>query len=350
MSNVNDPRELRLHFKGPGARDHAVPADALVNSIRQIQRIVHLLAKQNRKEPAGVRFRVSRDIRERFGLACKLPVAGGYDLPVVIGGLPQPDSDDEVLAVANQFRQVSKSLGRDDTFEHLVPDPRYRGLLLDAFVGAQPPKALRLDLAIENGQGDTILERSHIDEARRCRVDHFATQQSRVAHGYVAGTLVNMGFAERAITLKHYRGQTLRAIYPAKFEDTLLRHRRGLIQVHGEVRYNETGNPVSIANIDQVVAVDESPMEVPEFFHKNVRYPANPPLCFDVTFDQADDLYGLQGHFGILIWAESREELKSALDVELNILWEDYAQGDPVDMASDARRLREEIRHRFGPQ
>ena len=350
MSNVNDPRELRLHFNGQGARDHAVPADALVNSIQQIQRIVHLLAKQNRKEPAGVRFRVSRDIKERFRLACKLSVAGGYDLPVVIGGLRQPDSDDEVLAVANQFCQVSKSLGRDDAFEHLVPDPLYRSLLLDAFVGAQPPKALGLDLAIENGRGGTILERSHIDEARRCRVNHLATQQSRVERGYVAGTLVKMGFAERAITLKHYRGQTLRAVYPAEFEDTLLRHRRGLIQVHGEVRYNEAGDPVSIADVDEVVEVDESPMEVREFFHGNVRYQPSPPLCFDVTFDQADDLYDLQGHFGISIWAESREELRNALDVELNVLWEDYGQSDPVDMASDARRLREEILHRFGSQ
>ena len=347
MSNVNDPRELRLHFKGPGARDHAVPAEALVNSIRQVQRIVHLLAKQKRKEPVGARFRISRDIKERFGLACKLPVAGGYDLPVVIGGLPQPNADDEVLAVATQFCQVSRSLGRDgNAFKALVPEPGYRRLLLDAYEGAQPPKALGLDLTIEDGQGGAILERGHIDEARH-DLDYLATE-SRIECGYVAGMLVQMEFDKRTITLKHHSRRTLKAVYAAESEATLLDHPRGLIQVHGEVHYNEAGDPVSIADVDEVVEVDESPMEVREFFHRNVRYRADPPLCFDVTFDQADDLYDLQGHFGISIWAESRDDLKDALDAELDLLLVDYAQGDPAHMSSDARKLRDEVRRRFG--
>ena len=350
MSNLNDPRELRLHFNGPGARDHAVPAEALVNSIQQVQRIVHILAKENRKEPAGSRFSASRDIKRRFGLACKLPVAGGYDLPVLIGGLPQLALDDEVMTVAKRFFQVSQSLGRDvNAFKHLVSDPGYRPWLLDAYIGAQPPKHLGLDLIIEDGQGSALLERSHINEARSHRVDYLETQ-SRVECGYVAGMLVQMGFDKRTITLRHHSRRTLKAVYAAESEATLLDHPRGLIQVHGEIHYNEVGDPVSIADVDEVVEVDESPMEVREFFHGNVRYRANPPLCFDVTFDQADDLYDLQGHFGISIWAESRDDLKHALDAELDLLLADYARGDPARMSSDARKLREEVRRRFGLQ
>ena len=298
-----------------------------------------------------MRFRASKDIKGRFGLACKLPVAGGYELPVVIGGAPQPDSDEEVLAVAMRFRQVSQSLGRDDDdFERLVPERRYRRWLLDAYEGAQPSKALGLDLTIEDGQGGAIFERNYIDEARHDRIDDTETEQSRVECGYVAGTLVKMGFDEHTITLKHYLGRNLKAVYAAESEATLLHHPRGLIQVHGEVRYDEAGGPISIVDVDEVVEVDESPMEICEFFHRNVRYLANPPLCFDVTFDQADELYDLQGHFGIFIWAESRDDLKHALDAELDLLLAEYAQGDPARMSSDARKLREEVRRRFGLQ
>ena len=72
-----------------------LPADILVNAIAQVQRIVHLLAKERRGEPAGKRLRVSADIKERFGLVCKLPVAGGFDLPVAIG---MPDETSRAAA------------------------------------------------------------------------------------------------------------------------------------------------------------------------------------------------------------------------------------------------------------
>ena len=93
--------------------------------------------------------------------------------------------------------------------------------------------------------------------------------------------------------------------------------------------------------------MDESAIEVEEVVG-NVRYVASTPLRFDVTFDQADGLYDLNGPFGILLWADSREGLADALEAELLFLLEDYAQGDPRRMSSDAKALRKQIRGRFG--
>ena len=143
----------------------------------------------------------------------------------------------------------------------------------------------------------------------------------------------------------------MEATYAAEAETALLNHSKRLIQVRGDIRYDAAGEPVSIAEIDEVAELDESPMKVEEVVYRNVRYRryrATPPLRFNVTFDRADAFYDLQGPFHILLSADSREELVDALEAELRMLFADYAEEDPANLASDAKKLREELRSRFG--
>ena len=88
-------------------------------------------------------------------------------------------------------------------------------------------------------------------------------------------------------------------------------------------------------------------MTVEEVVCGDVRYSAKKPLCFDVAFDRADALYDLEGPFGIMLSAESREDLADALKAELQLLLTDYAKGDPAQMSSGAKKLREQLRGRF---
>ena len=348
MASSNDPRELRLHFDGPKTDGHTLPAEILVNSIQHVQRIVHLLAKEHRGEPPGKRLRVSADIKERFALVCKLPVAGGYGLPVAIG---EPATgvvpDDEVLAVSERFQMVSRSLARDrHAFDELMPDARYGDLVLDAFKGTQPPPHLGMELTIEDGQGNPILRHSHLQEVSGPPPE--TATPSPVERGRVVGKLLRMAFATKSIELEYRGERTLKATYADQAEAALLRHPRGLIQIRGNIRYDAAGEPVSIADIDQVADVDESPMEVKEFIYGNVRYVPTTPLHFDVAFDRADALYDLQGPFDVMLSADSREDLADALRAELNLLFEDYAEGDPARLSPGAKKLRDQIRDRFG--
>lgn len=105
---------------------------------------------------------------------------------------------------------------------------------------------------------------------------------------------------------------------------------------------------ISTADLDDGAEVDESAMEIEEFVYRNVRYAGTPPLRFNVTYDRAGALYDIEGPFGVMLWAESREELAGELEAELNLLFENYAKGDAVHLSSDAKKLRDEIRGRFG--
>ena len=344
MAASSDPRELRLHFGGPAAGGHALPAAVLVNSIRQLQRVVHLLAKEHRGMPAG--RRLSTDFKERFGLVCKLPVAGGYDLPVTIGAPTAPDED--VLAVAKQFRAVSHSLAHDvGAFEGLVSDAECRQHLVRAYKAIRPAPHLGLELAIEDGEGKPILRHSDLQAVwNRPELETLGS----IERGRVAGTLVQIGFAKKSVALVHRGGRKLTATYTPEFEAALLSYPRRLIQVRGNVRYDKAGEPVSIADIDEVAEVDESPMKIEEVVYRNVRYSTKTPLCFDVVFHREDALYDLEGPFGILLSAESREDLADALEAELQLLLTNYAEGDPAQMSSGAKKLREQLRSRFGLQ
>ena len=94
--------------------------------------------------------------------------------------------------------------------------------------------------------------------------------------------------------------------------------------------------------------VDESPIEIKELTLGDATYRPAPPLHFSVTYATKDELYDLQGDFGIVTWEESRTGLEAALYEELDLLWTNYAQTDPSCLSSGARKLRKEIRTRLG--
>ena len=78
------------------------------------------------------------------------------------------------------------------------------------------------------------------------------------------------------------------------------------------------------------------------------RHRAASPLRFDVSRHEEDALYDLKGPFGILLHSASRVQLEADLRKELARMFADYAQADPGVLASDARKVRLDMRERFG--
>ena len=74
---------------------------------------------------------------------------------------------------------------------------------------------------------------------------------------------------------------------------------------------------------------------------------ADPPLRFHVTYAPEDELYDLDGDFGISISADSRPQLIRELNEVLSMLWIDYAQEEPERLSPKARDLRAELLDRL---
>ena len=147
--------------------------------------------------------------------------------------------------------------------------------------------------------------------------------------------------------LKLLTGRALDATYSEKFEPILLDHPRNLIQVHGNVLYDEYGTPAALTEVDEIIKIDESPIEINELTIYNTLYQAKPPLRFTVSFDREKHLYDLEGDFGITLSAEARPELEDELYETLAMLWSEYAQEHPQFLSPQARRLGGELRSRI---
>ena len=110
MSDIDDPREIRLHFVGENGSGDAVPAKVLINALDHVQRIIHLLAKLQHGEELGRRIRVSREIAEHYSLMCKVPQEGRYSTV-----LPRP-----VLSRSSiNFRPAPPEFVRSTTLQEI---------------------------------------------------------------------------------------------------------------------------------------------------------------------------------------------------------------------------------------
>lgn len=77
------------------------------------------------------------------------------------------------------------------------------------------------------------------------------------------------------------------------------------------------------------------------------RPKATRPLSLQVRFDPQAQLYEAEGAFGLFLTAPTRTELEAELDVELAMLWREYAMADPGTLTEAAVRLRSELRAAF---
>lgn len=346
MPSEEKPRHLRLHFEGPLTRDHSLPASVLVQALQQVQRIVHLLAMTEEGREVRQRARVTREIERRFPLVCGVPEDGGFALPVVIGDTSHHFFDPQIVdRVAQTTHKVIRAVnvGDKDQLVTLVPDSYYRHGILAAFSAMQPRRQSGVIVSIEDFREQKLLD----GRAARARIEElFARPESITAGelGYVTGALIEMKFQERRLRLKLVvSGRALDANYSDDFEPVLLENPRELIQVHGNVVYGEDGSPMSISDVDEILEVDDSPIEVlsVDFDHHTLR-PIS-PLSFQVRFDPEVQLYEIQGKFGIQSCAETRPELEAQVYAELAMLWQEYALAEAESLTTAARQLQSDL-------
>ena len=321
-----------------------------MKSLQHLQRIVHLLAKFHRGEPLRQRARIPYDLERRFALVCQVPKAGSYALPIEIGDLStQPLFENDIDEVSSTFCEVSRSINHGDVPSLLrqIPDGFYRRSLVQEYKQIQPPPRHGVVCSIEDHDHNKLIDGFRFAEALPLLDGLTEETNGRAAQAYVTGTLIRMYFDKRHMLVKLLGGPTLNITYGKGHEPYLADHPRDLLQIHGDVKYDDAGRPISMTRIDDISRVDESSIEIHEVPLSGSLYRAVPPLRFDVAFDREDLLYDLSGDFGITLSAESRSQLTDALTETLEMLWTEYAQENPETLSRKARELRRDLLDRF---
>ena len=349
MTGEGGERLYWMHFEAENGGGHVIPAPVLVESVSSIQQVVYLLAKFTRREALGQRVSFSRALREAFALQCRVPKPGGYAMPFEIGSaahlpLVAGVADD----VSGLFRQVTAAVGNGDVdgLRALVPNPRYLEFLSDAYRKATPPTRSGVSYSLEDHRRRTILDSRNtaatLDDLRR-----HAGPKQQVREDTISGMLVGMEFDERRIRLTRPDGKSISAYYDEESERPLIERRRGWVELTGDVLYDAHGRALSVAHARDFVALDKDRIELRDVNLHNVAYRASPPLRFRFRYDPHDELYDLDGEFGISVSASSPSELHHELHEALSMLWVEYGEEPPDRLSPKARRLRTELRKRL---
>ena len=351
MPKHRNPRLFWLHFEGAGTDSNALPAQVLAKSLQQVQRIVHLLAKIHQGGPLGQGVQIPNEVRSRFGLMCKPPQEGSFDLPVEVSDLSNQASELEDYgdqeAVYYSFQDVTRAIGKGngEAFRQLVPDVSFQAALIKAYKSAQPSKRIGVVLSIRDGSQKTILDGRTFQSAYNQLYSRGNPNAVPRSSEYMIGLLTGMNFGRRRMQIKPSRDCSLNVEYDERFEPMLCSLRNKLVRVRGRICYDEKGQPIRLTDIDEVQ--DGSVLEYNEIALRNIPYKAEPPLSFDVKFDHEHQLYELQGEFNILISGKSFSELRDSLDAELDMLWVEYAKEDPQALSLDAQELQKQLVDRF---
>ncbi|MDE0390621.1 MAG: hypothetical protein OXI57_00955 [Rhodospirillales bacterium] len=349
MAGEGGERLYWMHFEAEDDDAHMVPAPVLVDSLRGIQRVVYLLAKFTRGEELGQRAAFSRELREAFALQCRVPEPGSYALPFEIGSATHaPRVTGEADKVRRLFRRVTAAVGGGDVdgVRALVPDSRYLNFLGDAYRKATPPLRSGVSYWLEDHRRRKILDSRRSEET----LNDFAGYTGRkrwVREDTISGMLVGMDFDERRIRLTRPDGKSVSAYYDEESELPLIEHRRGWVELTGDVLYDAQGRALSVTHAREFVSFDEDTIELRNVHLYNVAYRASPPLRFKVKYDPSDRLYDLDGEFGISVSASSRSDLHHELQEALSMLWIEYGEESPDRLSPKARRLRTDLRKRL---
>lgn len=338
-----------MHFEIEGDGAHMVPASVLVESVSNIQRVVYLLAKFTRKESLGQRVSFSRPLREAFALQCRVPEPGSYAMPFEIGTAARsPLAAGEVKNVGHLFRQVTSALGEGDVqaVRELVPDQRYLDILGDAYRKATPPSHSCANYWIEDHRHRRIFDGrksgAALDDIGVCN------KRRQIVHeGRISGMLVGLDFDERRMRLSRADGKSVSAYYDEESERRLIEHRRGWVELTGDVHYDADGRALSVTQARNLETFDEDTIELRNVNLYNVLYHASPPLRFKYKCCPHNELYELEGEFGISVSASSPSELHSELQEALSMLWIEYGDESPERLSPKARRLRSDLRKRL---
>ena len=349
MAGEGGERLYCMHFDVSKNDAHVVPAPVLVDSMTGIQRVVYLLAKFTRGEELGQRASFSRPLREAFALQCRVPEPGSYAMPFEIGGAEQSAAaTGEAEDVGGLFRRVTGAVGRGDVerVRALVPDERYLDYLRHAYRKATPASRSGVSYWIEDSRRRRLLD-SRMSETTLDGLGEHQGRKRWVREDTISGMLVGMDFDERSIRLTRPDGKSVSATYDEESERPLIEHRRGWVQVTGEVLYDAEGRALSVAHARDFVVFEGDTIELRNVNIYNVPYRASPPLRFKVKYDPLDQLYDLDGDLGISVSACSRSDLHHELQEALSMLWIEYAEESPEQLSSKARRLRIDLRKRL---
>ena len=343
--------DLQITFHGAATHRNSVPVDILATSLRSLQDVIHVLAASHDAIEHGSSAdtaSVSTDIRRRYAVICHLPTPGSYAVPVTIAGAqaaPLEGDEHHVLDDLQTLFRAAQEQNEAD-LDRLFPVHAHRVAAARALDKMVPAAKSGTRLTIESSSGQEVFapNRGTGRFLKSITANSAAeTEQSVIGH------LNGIDFQKQRIRLRHPpSGCELRCPYPPEVEPILVDCRRDLIQVVGDILLRPDASPRRIGQVDSILPVDTSPIELTKFVSGTEKVRAKRAITFRPTIHEGYKHFVLkEAPFGIHLLSVTRQELETNLLEELDVIWRHYARANDADLMPDALELKRQLHSVF---
>lgn len=340
-------RHLQFRFSRSAEARPAVPASVLIQTLEGAQRAIWLIALAKEQKDIKSRARIPAEIERRYQLRCEVPQSGSYLLPAIVESVqPQLTTINQVSDVLATFEGVASALQsqqRDRVADYL-PDSAIRKRVVDAFLqlAPKPGSGWKLDLS---RNGTTVrMEDTWQGLVRRM----YTPTEPEPDRETVNGELIEINFADRQITILPIgSNRQLKVTYQDAMEDLLLENRRSTIQITGRVSRDENGSIKNMFDLESILPLDLSPLEVNEVEHSGVRLRFRSPIQLQpmLTADNPQFVRIEEPSLGLDVFAGTVDELLDELAEDLVVVWKHYASAGDADLSPRALELKNRLRN-----
>lgn len=343
----------QIRLMGQEMEFHEVPISILVPTLAGLQQIIYLLATAQEKRTIGQRFRVPQEIQQRYSLRCQIPQTGSYTIPLVLKPLMESQLSmfgDYEIVMGNLYSFFSNlSRNNFDAIQDIFPDSKLRNRALRE-VRKLLPKAgenWKLGFSRQGCKEHTVSHDTAI------HIDRWLTQDTpEDAVMTITGELIRIDFDKHTVVLRYPpTHQEIECIYIEDLEDSLIDNRRQMIQVTGKFTLDSDGHPTKLTDVTNIETVDLSPISI----RKVILEAEGKELIFRQTLrltpymdEETSQLFIVEDpEIALYAFAYNRDELIYEINEQITMMWEEYVEAEPQDLALDARQLREKLRNKI---
>lgn len=343
-----EPDDIQLKFDGdPVKRLRGAPADAVINSLTALQRMLLIIGMRAEGRGLGQRLKATAKVKREYSLICKAPKFGSHLQPFNIAsqsGHFSPaafSARTKLLAALKAFDS-----GDGELVAQVLPDPRERWFLANAASGLIPDEDSGLDVTVRAGSRGPFTFKA--DRARKI-ISHIRSGPVPDSGSEeVVGKVQTINYGQTILILKPAQSRAVRMDYPLPLEPMLQANVRKRLKLVGYPNFNNAGDITGFRELSSVVEVEPSLEPISEFQSGKHKVFASRSMAILVAFDHETRLFLYQNPLlGVDVFSESYGHIRSAILEELDVLWRNYACASDDELAPDAIALKASLNSYF---
>lgn len=295
----------------------------------------------------GVRFRLSQEIQQRYSLSCRIPQPGSYAQPISLGSadgdsLLFTNYSDLFIALEKLFSSIQH--GELDPLLEILPDGKLRNRVLREVRKLLPKPGEGWTFGFRVGDRQEVLL---VSDSAIAVIDRGLAQDTlEDAVMTVTGELIRIDLDKRTVVLRYpATHKEIECVYVDELEETMIEHRRGLIQATGRFTLDDEGYPSKLADVTQLEPVDLSPISLKVIHWNDREFRFNQSLSLYPTLDDDSQQFYVVEDPGLTLfaYAQTREQLLQEISEQIALMWDAYVNVSESELALDAVRLRRHL-------